>query len=228
MPCLFGLAPGKECSRYFGLYHGKGVSSVANIEAAIDVHPDDSTTIRWIGGLDKEDNYRLKAVKLAHQLRPKNQFPVRVLILDYLQPTDFRKNTRGGMVGSTQYFDVSSFGVNSAGFLAGKLAGKNWSEIKVLENKTQEEGGSDTLGKYYPLQKWFESLAPDKTHVHAVFSKIEEIINDSLPPSAREYTVWWTDKSTGTTHVNAYAWLDAGWEVESLDLKNEMVNFTRR
>lgn len=214
-------------SRYFGLYHGKGVSSVANIEAAVDVQPDNNTTIRWIGGLDNETNYRAKAVSLASKLRPKNEFPVRVLILGYLQATDFRKDSRGGMAGSTQYFDVSSFGVKSAGFLAGKLLGKKWSELKAIEYKSFEEARSDTAGKYYPLQKWFETLAPDKNNVNLTFSRIEEIINDSLPPSAREYTVWWTDKSPGTTHVNAYAWLDAGWVVAGLDIKNETVTFNR-
>ncbi|MBN9390806.1 MAG: hypothetical protein J0I20_22435 [Chloroflexi bacterium] len=214
-------------SRYFGLYHGKGVSAVANIEAAVDVQPDDSTTIRWIGGLGRETDYRMKAVGLANKLRPKNEFPVRVLILGVLQATDFRKDSRGGMAGSTQYFDVSSFGITGAGFLAGKLRGKKWSEIKFIEYKYVEEASPDSPGKYYPLQLWFESIVPDKTRVSLTFSKIEEIINDALPSSARQYTVWWTDKSPGTTHVNAYAWLETGWVVESLSLKSETVTFHR-
>ncbi len=216
-------------SRYFGVYHNKSVSTVANIEAAIDVNADESVTVRWISGLDTQDNYRRRAIEFAKRLRPKNEFPVRVLILGYPQATDFRRDGRGGMVGSTQYFDVTNQEVDSAGELAQKLRGKNWSSLKAVEHKTtsssSDEAGSP--GKYDPLRQWFLQVPESKTRLQLSFSKIEEIINDRLPPSARQYTAWWLDKSDNTSHIHAFAWLDSGWGVENLELPTEEVSFVK-
>jgi hypothetical protein len=54
------------------------------------------------------------------------------------------------------------------------------------------------------------------------FTKIETIIGGKLPASAREYRSWW-----GNARRNPHArqWLDAGWQVLSVNMRRETVSF---
>ncbi|HEX2913487.1 MAG TPA: hypothetical protein VH186_21975 [Chloroflexia bacterium] len=211
-------------TRYFGVYHDKKVSHVANIEAVVDVNPDDSTTVRWLVWPVKEADFRKKAVAGANRLRPKNEFPVRVFLLGPLQATNFNKDTHGGMQNSARYYDVSSLGVSTAGFLAHKLSGKKWSDFMNIEVNEQY---SSYKGMYETLQKWFAAQAKTETELHVTFRKLEEAGSVLFPPSAREYQAWWLDKSPDTTHSHARAWLETGWQVESVNLSKETVSFKR-
>ena len=56
------------------------------------------------------------------------------------------------------------------------------------------------------------------------FREIEHIIEDHLPESAHKYKAWWVEQSASE---QCRAWLDAGWEVESVDLRAEEVTFRR-
>ncbi len=38
-----------------------------------------------------------------------------------------------------------------------------------------------------------------------------------LPASARRYSAWWSNEREGT-QVQAHAWMDAGWRVETSTL----------
>jgi len=57
------------------------------------------------------------------------------------------------------------------------------------------------------------------------FKEIEHIIEDHLPDSALKYHAWWGNESDSR---QSHAWLDGGWEVESVDLKLEEVVFRRK
>lgn len=110
-------------SRFFGMYANKTVSKVAEIEAVVDVMAVDEQTIKWVNGdLDREVA-KERAVELLGQFRP-GVMPTRVFILGPLFETDFRKDTRGGMLGSKQYFTVKA---GSTEELADQLNGKTWS-----------------------------------------------------------------------------------------------------
>ncbi len=122
-------------SRYFGVYYSQNVHEVANIEAVVEVNFDKTTNIRWLGGGGKESDYRQKAVEQAHLQRTEVDFPVQVFILGTLQATDFKKDGRAGTLSGTKYFDMSSLGVDTAGFLAMKLRGKKWSDFSPVEQK---------------------------------------------------------------------------------------------
>lgn len=80
------------------------------------------------------------------------------------------------------------------------------------------------VAKYDPLRQYLSTAAPGV--IEMTFAEVEQILKSSLPRSARKYDVWWTDKSAGTSHVEARAWLDSGREVESVDLQREVVRFT--
>jgi hypothetical protein len=57
------------------------------------------------------------------------------------------------------------------------------------------------------------------------FSEIERILGSTLPPSARRHEAWWSNNPTG--HVNAQAWLGAGYRTENVDIAGEAVVFRR-
>jgi hypothetical protein len=83
------------------------------------------------------------------------------------------------------------------------------------------------IGKYIPLEKYLRSLPASQEEVTLSFDIIEQVLSDSLPPSAHEHRAWWGNQKQGT-HVEAIAWMDAGWLVDTVDLKEKWVKFVRQ
>jgi hypothetical protein len=113
--------------RFFGMYRGKRVEQVAEIEAMVDVEGDHKATVRWknTDAADKQLIERARS-KVA-EARP-GEYPTRVLLLGQLYETDFRKDSPGGMRGSKQYFDVGGIDAGDAQALAKALRGRSWSD----------------------------------------------------------------------------------------------------
>lgn len=61
--------------------------------------------------------------------------------------------------------------------------------------------------------------------VEMTFGEIDRMV-DGLPASARRYRAWWSNEDEGS-HVQAHAWMDAGWRVESVNLTGEKVRFKK-
>jgi hypothetical protein len=80
--------------------------------------------------------------------------------------------------------------------------------------------------KYEPLQRHLGSLPVGEKRVWLTFRQLERIIGDKLPTSARKHRPWWANETTGS-HVQAGAWRDVGWSVESIDIGAETVTFVR-
>jgi len=114
-------------SKYFGLYRNKTVELVANIDAVVDVHAGGSELL-WKNVDALRESLIAVARTMAQQLRP-NEFPKRVFLLSGCYPTDFYKDTPGGMFPSKQYFDISELNVADSKDLALKLNGRGWSEV---------------------------------------------------------------------------------------------------
>jgi len=81
--------------------------------------------------------------------------------------------------------------------------------------------------KYAPLEQFLRKLPSDQQEVTLSFEIIEGILHDTLPPSAHEHQAWWGNQKKGT-HVEAIAWMDAGWLVETVDLRGMWVRFVRQ
>lgn len=82
-------------------------------------------------------------------------------------------------------------------------------------------------GKYDPLEKYLRSLPRTQEEVTLSFESIEQVLNDKLPPSAHEHRAWWGNQQQGT-HVEAIAWMDAGWMVDTVDFREKWVKFVRQ
>ena len=57
------------------------------------------------------------------------------------------------------------------------------------------------------------------------FDEIDHVVG-GLPASARRYPAWWSNEREGT-HVQAHAWMDAGWRVENVNLAAKRVRFAK-
>ena len=81
-------------------------------------------------------------------------------------------------------------------------------------------------GKYTPLETYLRDLPANQEEVTLSFEQIEGILNDKLPHSAYEYWAWWANEKEGN-HVNARAWANAGWKVESVDFNRKQARLVR-
>ncbi len=78
--------------------------------------------------------------------------------------------------------------------------------------------------KYDPLKRYLE--AAGEPVVELSFAQIEEIIGSTLPASARKHVAWWSNNPTN--HVNAQAWLSAGYLSKGVDIAGEQLAFSRK
>ena len=78
------------------------------------------------------------------------------------------------------------------------------------------------MTKYEPLQRHLQ--ASEEFSLEFSFADIEEILGFTLPASARRYAAWWSN-SDGS-HVQAQAWLAAGYETSEVDIPREQLKFS--
>ena len=79
------------------------------------------------------------------------------------------------------------------------------------------------MSKYSALGRHLERETGPS--VEMAFHEVDDVVG-GLPASARRYLAWWSNERDGT-HVQARAWLDAGWRVVNVNLTAERVRFTR-
>ena len=82
-------------------------------------------------------------------------------------------------------------------------------------------------GKYEPLERYLRGLPVSQEDVTLTFTFIEQILNESLPAPAQQEHNWWGNQKQGT-QVESIAWMDAGWLVEIVDLREKWVRFVRQ
>lgn len=76
------------------------------------------------------------------------------------------------------------------------------------------------MSKYDPLKR---HLAASTGPVEFEFAAVEKILGFSLPVSAKRYAAWWSN--SGGTHVQAAAWLEAGYRTENVSIDRQTVHF---
>jgi hypothetical protein len=89
------------------------------------------------------------------------------------------------------------------------------------------QAGDYLMSIYTPIKKFLSELPARQTDIILTFEQIEHILNDRLPPSAFQYPAWWENEKGGS-HVQAHAWLNAGWKVGTADLEKKWVKFIRQ
>jgi DNA-binding transcriptional regulator YiaG len=77
--------------------------------------------------------------------------------------------------------------------------------------------------KYTPLFNYLNECEVDE--VTLTLTQIEEMMGDSLPPSAWSQRGWWSNRSRGA--LQSFAWMEAGYLVEKIDLNSETITFRK-
>jgi hypothetical protein len=81
--------------------------------------------------------------------------------------------------------------------------------------------------KYASLEQYLRHLPISEEEVTLTFERIDELLIEPLPTSAREDYLWWENQRRGM-QVETVAWMDAGWMVEVVDLREKWVRFVRQ
>jgi hypothetical protein len=71
--------------------------------------------------------------------------------------------------------------------------------------------------KYAALKDFLARQRGDR--ITMSYAQLESIIDGGLPKSAHVHSAWWENERTDLLrHTQCKAWLEAGWEVESVEL----------
>ncbi len=81
-----------------------------------------------------------------------------------------------------------------------------------------------TVSKYAGLESHLKFRAAFTDTVTLSFARIDGLIGSNLPMGAYRDPLWWSNASSS---LHAKAWLDAGWEVQEVNLKEGKVTFKR-
>jgi hypothetical protein len=79
------------------------------------------------------------------------------------------------------------------------------------------------MSKYDVLGKFLESQVGERLPMS--FVDVETVLGFKLPASAHDYPAWWANEHT--SHVQARAWMNAGYETEQVDLSARKLVFKR-
>lgn len=77
------------------------------------------------------------------------------------------------------------------------------------------------MSKYAPLSVYLRECSQES--VSMTFRELEQVLGFALPKSAYTYRAWWANGG----HSYAHAWLNAGYEVERIDIPATTVTFSK-
>lgn len=75
--------------------------------------------------------------------------------------------------------------------------------------------------KYYPLFEYLQTCAD--APISLTFAEVEAILRSSLPRSSRQ-RAWWSNRDSASA-LQAAAWIQAGYQVKSIDFDQKSVTF---
>lgn len=81
------------------------------------------------------------------------------------------------------------------------------------------------MSKYEPFATFLRTLP--LSHVNLTFEDIEQALGSSLPPVARTAAAFWANSKTNDSHYWSHLWQAAGWETNSVNLKQKTIGFRR-
>jgi hypothetical protein len=116
---------------------------------------------------------------------------------------------------------------NAKDWLEARPKSRTYEVTQLRESDLQKAEATRTKfpgGKYDPLRDYLETIKHEGiTNLQMAFAEIEELLGEELPDSARKHRAWWGNDYS--THVQATAWLSAGWLVDDVDMNKEQVAF---
>ena len=83
------------------------------------------------------------------------------------------------------------------------------------------------MSQYDPLYEYLTNMTASRADITLRFADLEQVLGFLLPASAYNRRPWWGNDTGASGHVQAHAWMAAGWRVDSVDLGAERVHFRR-
>jgi hypothetical protein len=78
------------------------------------------------------------------------------------------------------------------------------------------------------LTRWLERQTSNRVELPFEDIEDEDKIGVQLPKSAKQHQAWWAnDVNPKTRNFHCRLWTDAGWRVEAVNLRKEVVIFVR-
>lgn len=102
------------------------------------------------------------------------------------------------------------------------VTGDRISVASELREPTREEANIANIAKYNPLRDYLISYRASQLQL--AFEQIEDIIGCPLETAAYTLKSWWDNDRQ---HPQAFAWLEAGWQVYDVNLSQRIVIFRR-
>lgn len=78
--------------------------------------------------------------------------------------------------------------------------------------------------KYYPLHEHLKRCDADT--VTLTFQAVEDLLKTTLPASAFKKKAWWSNRDSPSA-LQASAWVQASFHVQTVDLKQQTVTFKK-
>lgn len=82
----------------------------------------------------------------------------------------------------------------------------------------------DDRKKYAPLRDYLAAIPQATDEKTLSFDQVEQIIGETLPPSATKHRPWWANQEGGS---RAPHWRAAGFKVDYVDIRRQIVRFKR-
>ena len=83
------------------------------------------------------------------------------------------------------------------------------------------------MSKYRLLHDYLTDLPATTADITLRFDEVEQILGERLPASASQHSAWWANEASTTRHMQARAWLAAGWRVDAVNQGQQWVRFRR-
>ncbi len=107
--------------------------------------------------------------------------------------------------------------------VVGREFRKPTSDSKIaVEKEPREKANVEDIARYNPLRDYLASYRA--AQLQLVFEQIEDIIECKLEKGAYTLKSWWANDRN---RPQAFAWLEAGWQVDDVDLPRRRVTFRR-
>jgi len=142
-----------------------------------------------------------------------------------------------------QFFDINNYDgqiscPSCKALLRMKMFGAKVRKYELVERGAESAAGSNpgnpgqpaaeekvdvkSLLKYTPLRDYLASYLASQLTLSLEY--IEHIIDSKLEAAAYAFKSWWENDRK---NPQAVAWLEAGWEVDDIDLQRQVVVFRR-
>lgn len=124
-------------AKYFAPYVSQGCKYVAQIDGVVRLKSRTEAEIVWNNSEQEDRALELQAIAKLQQVAS-NRPPVLIFLLSGAKQTDLVFDSKGALLASRQYFDVSGLDVHDVPSLSAKLRETPWSGLLKFAGNEKE------------------------------------------------------------------------------------------